>query len=81
MSHTTKINVEFKDKDSLGKAVLAIGGKVLGDGVHHLFSGNVQGWGFNLPGWRYPLILGVDGALFYDNYNGVWGESYKIDIL
>ena len=57
MSHTTKMKVKFKDKAILAKAIEAIGGKVLGEGIHRLYGGKEQGFGFNLPGWTYPLIL------------------------
>lgn len=81
MSHTTKIKVEFRDRDRLGASILAIGGSIIGDGSHRLFAGNVQGWGFKLPGWSYPCILGADGSLSYDNYNGSWGKESVLDTL
>jgi hypothetical protein len=81
MSHTTKINVEFRDKDALGAAILALGGQVLGDGSHHLFAGNVTGFGFKLAGWSYPCVLGSDGALSYDDYHGSWGNVKDLDTL
>ena len=81
MSHTTKIKVEFKDKDKLSKAVEAIGGKVLGEGSHRLYSGHVSGFGFQLPKWSYPCILGEDNSLSYDNYGGSWGNPAVLDTL
>lgn len=81
MSHTTKINVEYKDKDSLGRAIEALGGKVIGDGSHRLFQGSVEGWAFTLPGWNYPCILGAGGSLSYDNYNGSWGDARLLTML
>ena len=81
MSHTTKIKVEFRDPDSLGAAVLALGGKVLGQGSHHLFGGNVQGFGFQMPSWHYPCILGADGSLSFDTYNGAWGNEADLALL
>jgi hypothetical protein len=81
VSHTTKIKVEFKDKDSLSRAVEAIGGKILGEGNHRLYGGSYEGFGFVLPGWQYPCILGADGALSYDNYGGAWGKADVLDLL
>jgi len=81
VSHTTKIKVEFRDKDKLGKAVEAMGGKVLGEGSHRLYGGTYEGFGFKLPGWNYPCILAADGSLSYDNFSGSWGDIRQLDAL
>jgi hypothetical protein len=81
MSHTVKIQVEFRDEKSLGAAVVALGGEVLGDGVHRLYGGAVTGLGFRLPGWSYPLVLGAMGELSFDDYGGCWGNRADLDRL
>ena len=75
MSHTTKVKVEYLNLDALRAAVEAIGGSWIGHGTHHIFSGNYEGTGFQLPGWHYPCILQDGGTLAYDNYNGAWGSA------
>jgi hypothetical protein len=82
MSHTVKIKVEFRDEKSLGAAVLALGGSILGVGEHWLYGGAVTGLGFRLPGWCYPLVLvGAMGELSFDDYGGSWGNRADIDRL
>jgi hypothetical protein len=61
--------------------VLKAGGKILGMGEHRCFSTTETGLGFNLPGWRYPLVLKDDGTLAFDDYNGHWGKVADLDAL
>jgi len=81
MSHVVTIEVAYKDEAVLSDAVKELGGEVLGAGVHKLFSGSVEGFGFRLPGWRYPLVLQVSGKLAYDDYGGHWGNVKDLDRL
>lgn len=81
MSHTVKVKVQLSDTDSLSAAVIAMGGSLLGVASHKLYGGNVQGFGFRLPNWRYPLVLQPSGELAYDDYNGRWGNVSDIDKL
>jgi hypothetical protein len=81
MSHTVKIKVEFRDEKSLGAAVVALGGSILGMGEHRLYGGAVTGLGFSLPGWHYPLVLGAMGDLSFDDYGGRWGKVSDLDRL
>ncbi len=81
VSHTTKVVVQFNDRSVLAAAVAAMGGTMLGEGSHRLYGGSEQGLGFNLPGWRYPLILKADGSLAFDSYNGHWGNEADIPKL
>ncbi len=81
MSHTVKVTVEFRDPGALGAAVKALGGHVLGTGSHRLYQGSYNGFGFTLPGWRYPLVLESGGKLSFDDYNGMWGNRRDLDRL
>lgn len=81
-SHTVTVEVQVKDKGPLGAAVEAMGGTVLGDGTHKLYSNNCEsGFGFTLPCWRYPLILRDDGTLAFDDYHGHWGNPEDLKKL
>lgn len=81
-SHTVTVSIQIRDKGPLGAAVLAMGGTVIGDGIHKLYSGNrEEGFGFKLPGWRYPLILKSDNTLAYDDFGGHWGNTADIATL
>jgi hypothetical protein len=81
MSHTVKIAIEFQNRTALSAAVEAIGGTVRGEGTHYLFAGQEQGFCFELPGWRYPLVLRSDNTLAFDDYHGSWGNVKDIDKL
>lgn len=81
-SHTVKVRVELKDPESLRSAVEQMKGEWLGDGHHAMFSGqSADGFGFKLPGWRFPLVLDKAGELHFDDYNGSWGRRADIDVL
>lgn len=83
MSHTTTVSIEFKNREALAAAVATVGGTVLGEGTHRLFSGSGErGFGFQLKGWRYPCILRADdNTLAMDTYNGQWGDVKDLDKL
>lgn len=81
MSHTVKIAIEFMNRTALAAAVAAIGGNVLGEGTWRLYAGQEQGFGFNLPAWRYPLVVRKDNTLAFDDYHGSWGNRADIDKL
>lgn len=80
-SHTTTIKAEFRDNDRLGSAAVAMGGKVLGMGEHRLYSESKTGFGFTLPGWRYPIVCESNGSLAFDNYQGSWGNQCDLERL
>lgn len=80
-SHTTTIKSEFRDNDRLGAAAVAMGGKVLGMGEHKLYSEMKSGFGFTLPGWRYPIVCEANGSLAFDNFGGSWGKQSDLDRL
>ena len=74
MSHTVRTKVAYNDPGALARCIQNMGGGVLGQGTHHLFAGDETGFGFTLPGWRYPLVLSANGELKYDDYHGRWGN-------
>jgi len=87
MSHITTVTIELRDHAALALAVEAMGGTVLGEGSHRLFNYSYnpptikQGFGFNLPGWRFPLVLQADNTLAFDNFEGSWGNMADIQTL
>jgi len=87
MSHTVTISIELRDRIALAAAVLSMKGTVLGEGTHQGYQGmgmnnREAGFGFNLPGWRFPLVLRAeDNTLAFDDYNGSWGNRADIDTL
>ena len=81
MSHTAQIAEDYSHPEALTRAVEALGGQMIGQGTHRLFSSNETGIGFRLPGWNHPLIVRADHTLAYDNYNGRWGNVADLDRL
>jgi len=82
MSVITKIELKMTDRDAIEKAAKKVGGKILRDGVHQVYSKLIKGYGIQLPGWRYPIVITEKGNLYYDNGHGSWGnikyiESFK----
>lgn len=81
-SETVRIVVKIKDRVALEEAVKELGGTMIGEGIHSVYTNKIFGLGFRLPKWRYPLVLGGDdGSLSYDNYGGTWGDAKDIDRL
>ena len=81
-SHTVKVKVEYNDQGALRGSVEAMGGTWLGQGNHSLYErGKVEGLGFRLPGWNYPLVLKSNGELAYDDYGGCWGNVKDLETL
>lgn len=81
MSHQVTVKTEFTDKGALGDAVREMGGDVLGEGAVRQYQSNAVGFGFTLPGWRFPLCLEESGNLKFDDYNGSWGNRADVDRL
>ena len=82
MSHTLKVKVEVKDETALATAAGRMGATVLGQGTHHLFAGDVRGFGVKLEGWQYPTVFNlVTGECSYDTYGGRWGDQAQLDRL
>jgi len=82
-SETVRITVQLKDHEAVKAAVLELGGEILGIGKHKLFSTTQEGLGFRLKNWRFPLVLGGDDGtqLYYDDYNGRWGNKDDLKAL
>jgi hypothetical protein len=97
LSHTCRVAVQYRDADTLRAAVLALGGIWYGwNDAHELFETKEQGWGFRLPFekgaeqdggvpgtryWLFPVVVGPDGQLAYDDYKGAWGDVTQLELL
>jgi hypothetical protein len=68
------ITLEFRDREALTAAATACG-LALGEDTVTFFDGTrVTGTVLRLPGWRYPVVIDGQGRLFYDHYEGQWGD-------
>jgi TDG/mug DNA glycosylase family protein len=67
MAINLKENICFTNPEALTSAARVMGGRALGFGEHRLGDRRVQGFGFALPGWRFPLVAAHDGALAFES--------------
>ena len=81
MSHAVTVKTQFKETDAFGRAAVTLGGSVIGQGEHALFSSRERGFAVQLPGWQFPIIAREDGTLAFDDYHGQWGNRADIDRL
>jgi hypothetical protein len=80
MSHTVEIQIKMRNLDAIKRAVEKLGGSVMGEGTHKLYGGNTaKGYGINLPGWRYPVVV-KDGKAAMDKY-GNSSDALPIESL
>lgn len=85
MSHKTVVQTQFKDRKVLEETCreLGIPCVVAGEGAEveaTLYQGPERGVArFELPEWRYPVVVKTDGSAVFDNYNGQWGNPQELD--
>ena len=81
MSHTMNIETEIHDISVLATVCSKLNLN-MEQGEHRLYDGTVaKGVAVRLPGWRYPAVVGDDGRISYDNYNGSWGKQGELGKL
>ena len=82
MSHIVSIKTQFKDAIALAAACRRLG---LGEPVREtvqFFSGQATGLAVRLPNWQYPVVVDVEaGDVYFDDFNGEWGERSALDRL
>jgi len=81
VSHTAQIAADYSHPDALAAAVSKLGGKIIGQGRHKLFSSEHDGIGIQLNNWAFPVVVQTDGTLAYDDYQGRWGKTSDLDKL
>ena len=74
MSHVATITLEFRDSAALADAAAACGVGLAHDTVRFFDGTRVTGTAVRLPGWQYPVVVDSQGRLFYDHYDGRWGD-------
>lgn len=79
MSHIVTVKTEVRDAVAVTAACNRLRLSQPVPGRFHLFSGEVEGLGVQLSGWRYPVVCQLaTGRLRYDNYNGHWGKQERL---
>ena len=74
MSHTNRIKGQIKNKSMFIDVCNALGVNMRSGNKHKLYSGEYNGMGITLPGWKYPVIIDDAGNIIFDNYGGSWGD-------
>lgn len=80
MSHTVKIEVELTDINALKTTCNRLNLKFEENSIANLYADQQRGFVIHLPNWRYPIIVN-NGNVFYDNYNGQWGDIAELNKL
>jgi hypothetical protein len=82
MSHIVTIHAEIRDPAALRLACRRNQLDAPVQGTAKLFSSEASGYLVHLPRWRYPVVCDTDsGNVFFDNYEGHWGEQFHFDRL
>lgn len=79
MSQILRIKAKMKDLAVVKKVAKAKGLKITKKGEQGFYSGTISGVGIHLPNWRYPLVVGENGEVSYDNYGGRWGNVKELN--
>ena len=73
MSHIVTVKSKIHDPDAIAAACHRLHLSAPVQGTAHLFSGEVNGWIVQLPGWQYPIVIDTRiGQVDYDNFEGAW---------
>ena len=73
MSHIVTIKTEVRDAAAVQAACNRLQLPQPVPGRFHLFAGEAEGLGVQLPDWRYPVVCQTDtGQLHYDTFEGRW---------
>jgi hypothetical protein len=78
MSHVATITLEFRDPAVLAEAATACGLTLSEETITFYDLTRVHGMALRLRGWQYPVVIDASGQLFYDNYEGRWGDLAEL---
>lgn len=94
MSHTIRMKIKLTDIPLLQKVVgqhegahfvtprgTRVATAAEARGTFKQYSESPAGIGIKLPDWQYPVVVGDDGVLAVDNFNGHWGDQVHLDSL
>src|SRR4051812_45817997 len=80
MSHIVEIKTQNRDRAAVNAACHRLRLLQPVEGPTKLFSSTATGVAVRLPDWRYPVVFELPtGQLFYDNFNGHWGDPKQLD--
>jgi len=80
LSHIVTIKTEIRDATAIQAACQRLGIALPIQGKAKLFSGEVEGWTVQLPGWQYLIVCDTTaGTVHYDNFQGRWGDQKHLN--
>ena len=80
MSHIVEIQTEIRDPVAMGLASERLGIPQPVQGSFALYRDSAEGWGEQLPGWKYPVVCSPEtGKLSFDHFEGRWGDPRELD--
>lgn len=80
MSHIVTVATMIKDARAVQRACQVLKLAPAVHGTFKVFTRDVEGLGFKLPNWNYPVVADLaTGQLQYDNYKGQWGNIAELD--
>lgn len=74
MSHIVTIKTELKNFDTIKEVCKRLGLHCKQSNDINVYNTNKTGMGIHLKGWKYPIVVNKQGVVYYDNYNGNWGN-------
>ena len=80
MSHIVEIRCEVRDLLSVRSACRHLGLDEPTHGTFTVFRETLEGVGIQLADWKYPVVCDLQsGKVFFDNFDGLWGEKKELD--
>jgi len=80
VSHIVTVATMIKDERAVQRACQVLKLEPAKHGTFTVFSRQVEGLGWKLPGWNYPVVADLaTGQLQFDNYKGAWGKQEELD--
>ena len=74
-------DIKLTDQEILADVCRQVGGKILEGQKFKFYSGTAEGTGIQLENWQYPIVIGQNGSISYDNYGGKWGNIEQLHEL
>ncbi len=83
MSHTVRSKTQLTDRSLILKVAEKMKGcSIVEPASVRLYDGTLAkstDTCVKFDNWQYPIIVDGEGAVFYDNYDGAWGEEKTLD--
>lgn len=79
MSHIVTIQTELKNKESIQEVCKALNVQYLGQKTTKYYNTTKSGIAVQFRNWKYPVTIQENGSVYFDNYQGSWGNKKDLD--